>query len=46
MQPAAPLMRLMGRPARSLAIAAIARSDDGGEAPSLKLAAIDGRRIA
>ena len=46
MQPAAPLMRLMGRPARALAIAAIARSDDGAEAPSLKLAAVDGRRIA
>ncbi len=46
MQPAAPLMRLLGRPARALAIAAIARSDDGAEAPSLKLAAVNGRRIA
>jgi hypothetical protein len=46
MQPAAPLMRLLGRPARALAIAAIARSDYGAEAPSLKLAAVDGRRIA
>ncbi len=46
MQPAAPLSRLLGRPVQSLAIAAIARSDGGEEAPSLKLAAVDGRRIA
>ncbi len=46
MQPAAPLARLRGRPAQALAIAGIARSDNGETAPSLKLAAVDGRRIA
>jgi hypothetical protein len=44
-QPTAPVARLMGLPARTLAIAAIAR-DSGEAAPSLRLAAVDGRRIA
>lgn len=44
-QPLAPVERLMGRSARVLALAAIARSDTE-EAPSLRLAALDGRRIA
>lgn len=45
-QPAAPIARLLGRPARALAIAAIARPEDGEIAPSLRLAAYNGRRIA
>lgn len=44
-QPTAPIARLMGLPAKVLAVAAIAR-DSGEAAPSLRLAAIDGRRIA
>lgn len=46
LQPMAPVQTLMGRPARSLAIAAIARGEDGEEAPSLRLAAVGGRLIA
>lgn len=46
MQPLAPVSRLMGRPAQTLAIASIARQDGEDAAPSLKLAAVDGRRIA
>ncbi|MES2033247.1 MAG: PAS domain-containing protein [Pseudomonadota bacterium] len=45
MQPLSPLSWLMGRPVRSLAIAAIARGE-GEEAPSLRLAAVGGRLIA
>lgn len=45
-QPTGPLSRLLGQPARMLAIAAIARGEDGEEAPSLRLASVDGRRIA
>lgn len=44
-QPTAPVARLMGLPAKMLAIAAIAR-DSGEAAPSLRLAAVNGRRIA
>jgi hypothetical protein len=45
-QPTASISRLLGRPARTLALAAIARPQDGEMAPSLRLAAVDGRRIA
>lgn len=45
-QPTAPVSRLQGRPATTLAIGGIARSDSGEAAPSLRLAAVDGRRIA
>jgi len=45
-QPTTPLSGLLGQPARMLAIAGIARGEDGEEAPSLRLAALDGRRIA
>ena len=45
-QPTQPLSRLMDQPVRMLAIAGIARGEDGEEAPSLRLAALDGRQIA
>jgi hypothetical protein len=45
LQPLAPIHWLLGRPARALAIAAIARGE-GEAAPSLRLAAVGGRRIA
>ncbi len=45
-QPAGPIASLLGRPAQALAIAAIARPEDGEMAPSLRLAAYNGRRIA
>lgn len=44
-QPLSPIQWLMGRPVRTLAIAAIARGE-GEEAPSLRLAAVRGRLIA
>lgn len=45
-QPTAPVSRLMGQPARMLAISAIVREDGSEAAPSLRLASVDGRRIA
>lgn len=45
-QPTSPVSRLMGQPATALAIGGIARSDGDEAAPSLRLAAVDGRRIA
>lgn len=45
-QPTSPVSRLMGRAATALAIGGIARSDGDEAAPSLRLAAVDGRRIA
>lgn len=45
-QPSGPLSRLLGRPAQALAIAAIARPEDGETAPSLRLAAYNGRLMA
>ncbi|MDP1629846.1 MAG: PAS domain-containing protein [Caulobacter sp.] len=45
-QPTAPVARLKGQPAKMLAVTALARTDGGEEAPSLRLAALHGRRIA
>lgn len=45
-QPTAPVARLMGRPVRMLALTAVVSADGGEAAPALRLAAVDGRRIA
>lgn len=45
-QPTAMISRLRGQPALALAIGGISRGDGGEAAPSLRLAAVDGRRIA
>ena len=45
-QPTAMISRLQGRPALALAVGGIIRSDGGETAPSLRLASVDGRRIA
>jgi len=45
-QPTAMISRLQGRPALALAIGGISRADGGEAAPSLRLASVDGRRIA
>lgn len=45
-QPTGLINRLMGQPARALAMNGIARMDGGEAAPSLRLASVDGRRIA
>lgn len=45
-QPTAMIARLLGRPALALALGGILRGESGDAAPSLRLAAVDGRRIA
>lgn len=45
-QPTGIIARLLGRPALALAIGGISRTDTGEAAPSLRLASVDGRRIA
>ncbi len=45
-QPTGLIARLLGRPALALAVGGISRSDSGEAAPSLRLASVDGRRIA
>lgn len=45
-QPTATISRLQGRPALALAMNGVVRADGDEAAPSLRLASIDGRRIA
>jgi len=45
-QPTGLISRLLGRPALALAVGGISRADGGEAAPSLRLASVDGRRIA
>ncbi len=45
-QPTGQVSRLLGRPARTLAIAGISRSNGGEAAPSLRLASVNGRLTA
>lgn len=45
-QPTAMVSRLQGRPALALAINGVVRADGDEAAPSLRLASVDGRRIA